>query len=65
MPFVFQLCRLNPIQTNQLSVAANVVCQVGQSDLTGGPFDPYTPQEDAVHRVFHETEYMFNQCADF
>ena len=43
--------------------SANVICPVGQADLTGGFFDPYTPEEGAVHRVLHETECMFNQCA--
>ena len=43
------LCALNSIQTHQLGVAANIVCQVGQSDLTYRPLDSYAPEEDAVH----------------
>ena len=65
MFFSYCLCALNSIQTNELNVSANVISQVGQSDLTCRPLDSYTPYEDAVHRVLHEPEHMLHQSADF
>jgi hypothetical protein len=40
---ISNLCVLKSIKANQLSVAANIVGRVDQSDLASGPFESYTP----------------------